>query len=182
MKRLLKFLGYVLVTIYFVADLAFESVARPFSAWLGRLHILQPVYRWIARLRPYPALALFSVPVVILEPVKPIGAFLMAAGHVMSGILTIAAGEVLKITLVERLFHLTRDRLMQIPAFAFLYRQWMRFRDWVRSSEIWRWCRDGIARAKMLLRRAVASISSQRRPRLRIAAASNANGNGRRQD
>jgi len=177
MKRLLKFLGYVLVTIYFVADLAFESVARPFSAWLGRLHILQPIYRWIARLRPYPALALFSVPVVILEPVKPIGAFLMAAGHVISGILTIAAGEILKITLVERLFHLTRDRLMQIPAFAFLYRHWTRFHDWVTSSEVWRWCRDRIAQAKMLARRALASTSTGRR--LRIAAAPNGNGNGR---
>ena len=178
MKRVLKFLGYVLVTIYFVADLAFESVARPFSAWLGRLRLLQPLYAWIARLRPYPALALFSVPVVILEPVKPLGAFLCAAGHVMSGILTIAAGEVLKITLVERLFHLTRDRLMQIPAFVFLYRQWMKFHDWMTSSEIWRWCRERIAQAKLLVRRAVASASSGRR--LRIAAASNGNGSGRR--
>ena len=176
MKRLLKFLGYVLVTIYFVADLAFESVARPFSAWLGRLKLLQPLYAWIARLRPYPALALFSVPVVLLEPVKPIGAFLVAAGHVMEGVATIAAGEILKITLVERLFHLTRDRLMQIPAFAFLYRQWMRFHEWVTSSEIWRWCRDRIAQVKTLFRRAAASTATGRR--LRIAAASN--GNGRR--
>jgi hypothetical protein len=181
MKRLLKFLGYVLVTIYFVADLAFESVARPFSAWLGRLKLLQPLYAWIARLRPYPALALFSVPVVILEPVKPVGAFLVAAGHVMSGILTIAVGEILKITLVERLFHLTRDRLMQIPAFALLYRQWMRFRDWVTSSEIWRWCHDRITQAKMLFRRAAASTTTTRR-RFRIAAASNGHGNGRRHD
>jgi hypothetical protein len=179
MKRLLKFLGYVLVTLYFVADLAFESVARPLSAWLGRQRLLQPLYAWIARLRPYPALALFSVPVVILEPIKPVGAFLMAAGHVMSGILTIAAGEILKITLVERLFHLTRDRLMQIPAFAMVYRQWMKFHDWVTSSEIWRWCRDRIAQAKMLARRAFVSNSTGRR--LRIAAASNGNGNGRRQ-
>ncbi|HZR73588.1 hypothetical protein [Bradyrhizobium sp.] len=178
MKRLLKFLGYVLVTIYFVADLAFESVARPFSAWLGRQKLLQPLYAWIARLRPYPALALFSVPVVLLEPVKPVGAFLVAAGHVVSGVLTIAAGEILKITLVERLFHLTRDRLMQIPAFALLYRQWMRFRDWVTSSEIWRWCQNRIAQAKMLLKRPAASTASGRR--LRIAAASNGNGNGRR--
>jgi hypothetical protein len=178
MKRLLKFLGFVLVTIYFVADLAFESVARPFSAWLGRLRLLQPLYAWIARLRPYPALALFSVPVVLLEPIKPVGAFLMAAGHVVSGVLTIAAGEILKITLVERLFHLTRDRLMEIPAFAVLYRQWMKFHDWVTSSEIWRWCRERIAQAKMLVRRAFASSSTGRR--LRIAAASNGNGNGRR--
>src|SRR6201997_1174352 len=100
MKRLLKYLGYGLVTIYFVADLLFESVARPLSAWLGRLELLQPLYAWIARLRPYPALALFSVPVVILEPVKPIGAFLLSEGYIVEGALTICAGEILKITLV----------------------------------------------------------------------------------
>jgi hypothetical protein len=179
MKRLLKFLGYGLVTIYFVADLVFESVARPLSAWLGRLRILQPVYAWIARLRPYPALALFSVPVVILEPIKPIGAFLMAAGHVVQGVVAIAAGEILKIALVERLFRLTRDRLMQIPAFALVYRQWMKFHDWVTSSEIWRWCRDRIAQFKMLFRRAVASTGAGRR--LGFAAAPNGGrGDGQR--
>jgi len=56
--------------------------------------------------------------------------------------LTIVAGEILKITLVERLFRLTRDRLLEIPAFAILYRHWIRFHDWVTSSEIWRWARQ----------------------------------------
>jgi hypothetical protein len=179
MKRLLKFLGYALVTVYFVADLVFESVARPLSAWLERRQILQPLYAWIARLRPYPALALFSVPVVILEPVKPIGALLVAAGHVVEGALTIAAGEILKITLVERLFKLTRDRLLQIPTFALLYRQWMKFHDWVTSSEVWRWSQEQIARAKALLRRAVSAIPKGRR--LSAAAASNGQADGRRQ-
>ena len=156
MKRVFKFFGYALVTVYFVIDLVFEAVARPLSAWIGRLRILQPLNAWIAGLRPYPALALFSVPVVILEPVKPVGAFLLSTGHVAEGTLTIAAGEILKITLVERLFKLTRDSLMQIPAFAILYRHWVRFHEWITSSEIWRWAREQIARLKLSFRRAVA--------------------------
>jgi hypothetical protein len=151
MNRVLRVLGYALVTVYFVADLVFESVARPLSRWIGRLKLLRPLNDWIRGLRPYPALALFCVPVVILEPVKPIGAFLVSAGYVVEGALTIAAGEILKITLVERLFELTRDRLMQIPTFAMLYRQWIRFREWVKSSEIWCWARAQIAPLKLLL-------------------------------
>ena len=73
MKRVLRVLGYLVLTVYFVADLVF---ARPLTAWMERLRILRRVNAWIAGLRPYPALALFSVPVVILEPVKPVGAFL----------------------------------------------------------------------------------------------------------
>lgn len=155
MKRALKLLGYALVTIYFVADLIFEAVARPLSAWVGRLQILQPLQGWIAGLRPYPALALFSVPVVILEPVKPIGAFLVSEGHVVGGAVTIAAGEILKITLIERLFTLTRDRLMQIPAFATLYRLWLRFHVWVTSSKIWRRIHDQLTGIRIVFKRAV---------------------------
>ena len=163
MKRTLKILGYVLVTVYFIADLVFETVAVPVARWIERLRILQPVNAWIRSLRPYPALALFSVPVVILEPVKPVGAFLVSTGHVTEGALTICAGEILKITLVERLFKLTRDRLLQIPAFAFLYRHWTRFHDWVTSSEIWRWAREQIARLKLRCRSAVASARTHLR-------------------
>jgi hypothetical protein len=157
MKRALKLLGYVLITVYFVADLVFESVARPLSEWIGRLQILRPVTAWIASLRPYPALALFSVPVVILEPVKPVGAFLVSAGHVVEGTLTIVVGEILKVTLIERLFRLTRDRLMQIPTFAILYRHWFRFHEWVTSSEIWRWAREQVKCLKLLFGRGMAS-------------------------
>ena len=161
MKRAFKLLGYALVTVYFVADLVFEAVARPLSEWIGRLQILRPLNVWIAGLRPYSALALFSIPVVILEPVKPVGAFLVSAGHVLEGTLTIVAGEILKITLVERLFRLTRDRLMQIPTFAILYRHWTRFHEWVTSSEIWRWVRGRMAQLKLPVSRAVASTQAR---------------------
>jgi hypothetical protein len=70
MRGVLKVLGYILVTVYFAADLVFAAVTRPLSAWIERLQILGRLNAWIAGLRPYPALALFSVPVVILEPVK----------------------------------------------------------------------------------------------------------------
>jgi hypothetical protein len=161
MKRAFRLMGYALVAIYFVADLVFESVALPLSAWIGRLQFLRPLNAWIAGLRPYPALALFSVPIVILEPVKPVGALLLSEGRVLAGALTIVAGEILKITLVERLFRLTRDRLMQIPIFAILYRHWTRFHEWMTSTEIWRWVRGQMARWKLSFRRAVNSIRAR---------------------
>jgi hypothetical protein len=160
----LKPLAYGLVAVYFVADLVFEAVALPLSAWIGRLKFLQPLNAWIAGLRPYPALALFSVPVVILEPVKPVGAFLVATGRVAEGTLTIVAGEILKITLIERLFRLTRHRLMEIPTFAILYRQWIRFHEWVTSREIWRWARQQIMWLKSIFAGSVGSGRSRVRP------------------
>ena len=73
---------------------------------------------WIRSLRPYPSLSLFSVPVIMLEPVKPVAAYLAATGQMVSSVVTLIIGELLKLVLVERLFSITRDKLMKIPAFA----------------------------------------------------------------
>ena len=51
MKRVLKVLGYVLLTAYFVADLVFAAIARPLTAWMERSRILRRVNAWIAGLR-----------------------------------------------------------------------------------------------------------------------------------
>ena len=76
----------------------------------------------------------------------------------MEGTLTIVLGEILKITLVERLFRLTRNRLMQIPIFASLYGHWIKFHEWMTSSEIWRWMCGQKGQMKLLLKRALASL------------------------
>ena len=97
------------------------AVARPISRWIGRHLQFKRLRGWIRSLSPYCSLALFSVPVIILEPVKPVAAYLAATGQVVSGAVTFIVGELLKLVLVERLFHLTRDKLMRIPAFAWVY-------------------------------------------------------------
>lgn len=61
--------------------------------------------------------ALFAVPLIILEPVKPIAAYLIATGQIAAGITVLAAGEILKV-IIERLFKLCRRKLLNIPLFA----------------------------------------------------------------
>jgi membrane protein YqaA with SNARE-associated domain len=46
---------------------------------------------------------LFSVPVIVLEQIKPIAAYLAATGQFLSGAVTFIIGEWLKLALVERL-------------------------------------------------------------------------------
>ena len=47
-------------------------------------------------------------------------------------------GELLKLVLVERLFSLTREKLMRIPAFARLYRSYREAIAWLKATEAWR--------------------------------------------
>jgi len=72
-NRILKPISYVLAAVYFLVDAVFIAVAKPVSDWLAKHLVLRKLRIWIRSLRPYPSLALFSVPVIILEPVKPGG-------------------------------------------------------------------------------------------------------------
>ncbi|OAF06035.1 hypothetical protein AYJ54_20305 [Bradyrhizobium centrolobii] len=138
MKRILKPVTYVLAAIYFLVDAVFMAVARPISRWVERHLELKRLRAWIRSLPPYPSLALFSVPVIILEPIKPVAAYLAATGQILSGAVTFIIGELLKLVLVERLFHLTRDKLMRIPAFAWAYGKFAEAKAWLQATEAWR--------------------------------------------
>jgi hypothetical protein len=124
--------------MYFLVDAVFMAVAKPISNWIARHLSLRKLRSWIRSLRPYPSLALFSVPVIILEPVKPVAAYLAATGQIVTSVFTLIIGELLKLVLVERLFSLTRDKLMKIPAFAWLYAKFRTAKAWLEATEAWR--------------------------------------------
>jgi hypothetical protein len=163
LKRILKPVTYILAAIYFLVDAVFMSVARPIARWIGRHFEFKRLRAWIRSLPPYPSLALFSVPVIILEPIKPLAAYLVATGQLLSGVAAFVGCELLKLVLVERLFHLTRDKLMRIPAFAWAYGKFAEMKAWLQATEAWRAIRavsravkDTVARARARL---VASYS-----------------------
>jgi hypothetical protein len=106
-QRILRALIYGLAALYFLADAAFLTIAIPISDWLAKHVVLRQLFVWIRSLRPYPSLALFLIPVVILEPVKPLAAYLAATGRITSSVVTLIVGELVKLILVERLFRLT---------------------------------------------------------------------------
>jgi hypothetical protein len=136
-NRILKPTSYVLAAVYFLVDAVFIAVAKPVSDWLAKHLVLRKLRVWIRSLRPYPSLALFSVPVIILEPVKPVAAYLAATGQIMSSVLTLIVGELLKLVLIERLFSLARDKLMKIPAFAWAYTKVQQAKAWLEATEAW---------------------------------------------
>ena len=136
-KRILQPVIYILAAAYFLVDVLFLTVATPLADWLSSHWMLTRLGRWIASLRPYPALALFAFPAVLLEPVKPVAAYLAATGHMLDGLVLLAIGEILKLVLVERLFRIVRHKLLTIPPFAWAYGKYRIARDWVESSEAW---------------------------------------------
>jgi hypothetical protein len=137
-KRILQPVAYALVAIYLLADALFIILAKPIADWVASYLPLMKLRAWIKSLPPYPSLALFSVPVVVLEPVKPLSAYLAATGQVVSAAMVFVSGELLKLVLVERLFSLTRTKLMKIPAFAWTYGHYRQAIAWLRATEAWK--------------------------------------------
>jgi hypothetical protein len=141
-NRILNSITYVLAAVYFLVDAVFMSVAKPISNWVAKHLVLRRLRTWIRSLSPYPSLALFSVPVIILEPVKPVAAYLAATGQMLGGALTLIIGELLKLVLIERLFSLTRDKLMKIPTFAWAYGKFRQARAWLEATQAWQTMRS----------------------------------------
>jgi hypothetical protein len=135
--RAFKPIIIVFAALYFLIDAVFISLIKPLGRWLSKLPIFARIDGLIRSLGPYPTFALFAVPLVVLEPIKPVGLYLIAEGKVVHGTVLIAIGEIAKITIVERIFHAGRDKLMTIPAFAWCYERVMAFREYLETLAVW---------------------------------------------
>src|ERR1700681_1359793 len=87
---------FILATMYFVVDGAFSYVTQPVSAWIAKKKLFERARVWVVSLRPYPSLALFAIPVILLEPAKPLAGYLIGTGHFFAGAVTFITAEVLE--------------------------------------------------------------------------------------
>jgi hypothetical protein len=167
LNRLFKPIVFVVASIYFLVDAVFWAIARPVARLLANYRIFDGLRTWIMSLGPYPTLALFLVPVLVLEPAKPVAAYLTATGHVFTGLAVLGVAELLKLVLIERLFKLSRDKLMSIPAFAWGYGKLQQARNWLESLSAWQQMRRLSRIARNAVRRLVLEIrTSRKRERL----------------
>jgi hypothetical protein len=142
--------------VYFLIDALVLSLLRPAIEWVASFKPFARLRRWIESLGPYPTLGLFLVPILILEPVKPVGFYLLGTRHFLAGTAVLAIGEILKIVIVERLFHIAKPKLMTIRAFAVVHDYVVGWIDWLQALPPWqmmmRWVRALKLRARLIAR------------------------------
>src|SRR6266849_9237493 len=117
MKRIAHVIVVVVAIVYFLIDAIFLALVGPLVGWIERRAIFPRVRAWIVSRGAYTSLALFLVPLILLEPVKPVGLYLIGTRHPAAGILVIAIGELIKLTMLERLFQLSKDKLLSFRWF-----------------------------------------------------------------
>ena len=145
-KSIFKPLVIVAAAAYFVIDALTLSVLKPFLRKIVNLRLFALIVRWIASLSPYATLALFLIPLILLEPVKPLSAYLVASGQFKLGMFVLVVGEILKITIVERIFHIGRKKLLTIKAFALVYDFVWGWLSWMQALPSWQAVKDNFDR------------------------------------
>lgn len=134
LTRLLRPVASLLAVGYFLLDALAYWVVRPVVRRIARLPLFGRIGHWVAGLGPYPSLILVLVPLAVLEPAKPVGAWLFATGRPMAGVAVIVGAELIKITLVERLFHVAKPKLLTIGWFAWGYVRVTAWLAWLKET------------------------------------------------
>ena len=162
-RRLLKLIftpiAIALAILYFLVDAVVLSLVRPLMRRVAGWPPIARFAAWTAKLGPYPTLILVLIPIALLEPLKPAAFYLIAKRHhVVTGTLLLAMTEIVKIVAVERLFHLSRPKLMTIRAFAIVYTFTMGWLAYLEALPPWQLALRLVAHAKALSRRVVALV------------------------
>jgi hypothetical protein len=83
------------------------------------------------------------------------------------GSVVLIVGELLKLLLIERLFSVSRDKLMSIPVFAWFHDKFCQGQDWVISLQAWQLMRRWSFNAKRAVQRRVLEFkTAQKKKRL----------------
>lgn len=126
-------------------------------AYLARFAPIAAIERWIARLPPYGALAVFVLPSTLLFPLKFVAMWLLATGKYWTATALFAGAKVASTALVARIFILTKPTLMQIGWFARAYNWFVPWKDalfaQIRASWVWRYGRMVKTRVRLAAKR-----------------------------
>ncbi|WP_158817262.1 hypothetical protein [Methylocapsa sp. S129] len=85
-------------------------------------------------LMPAPvALIIFLIPLAIVEPFKVVAIWLIAVGHPILGALGWIVMQFAGVGLVAVAFDLTRDKLLSMPWFVWVYEKFLAFHDYAHA-------------------------------------------------
>jgi hypothetical protein len=164
-KRAARFILIVFASIWMLFEDWVWDRIRAGMAYVSRLKAINRLETFIAKQNPYLLLALFCVPFLIMIPAKLYGLFLIADGKVIRGISIFVLAKGLITALVTRLFIISKDKLLQIKAFALFYYWLKEKKEWlyaeVRKMRSWQAARAWIARLKAKIQALRAQMRSR---------------------
>lgn len=101
---------------------------------LARLPIVAKAEDTIRKLPPYPAMALFLLPILFVLPFNIAGGWLMASGRFLTGLLLLLAAKFTGMAIWVRLYALCHPALLTVAWFAKLEAILLRWRAWAHDQ------------------------------------------------
>ena len=136
MKKLLHPVWF-LVALFVLVESWLWRRTVDFGYWLVRLVPMEAFKRGVAalvsKLPPYVALLVFALPVLLIEPIKLAGIYLLTHRHVFLGILVFIAAKLVAVAIIAFMFEICRDKLMQISWFPKFYALFIRAWHWAHT-------------------------------------------------
>ena len=83
---------------------------------------------------PRRAPIVFAVPVIVLFPVKLLGLWMLAHGYWLGAVATLVLAKLVGVGVTAFVFDVTRDKLLQMAWFRWLYERVMWLRDWAHAQ------------------------------------------------
>ena len=122
----LAFVGAVLLL---VEESLWHGLVR-LGEWTGTLPLVRNVERHIVALPPYGAVAALFGPAVLILPIKVVAVWLMATGHISSGIMVLLGAKLSGTAIVARIYTLCKPALEMVPWFVRVRAAILRAKDW----------------------------------------------------
>lgn len=123
-------LRLIIAVLVIISEIA-RPLYRPFVNWFSALSIVVHFGEFVGSLPRSVILVLFVVPLAIAEPLKIYALFVIARGHVISGLVIIALAYLMSFLLVERLFHAGREKLLTYGWLRWIMDRVLTVRNWV---------------------------------------------------
>ncbi len=154
--RTARFIAWRALEVALALVIIFEEWGwKPLSEALAQLARLRPIAALeglVMRLPPYPALAVFALPTVLLFPLKLVALWLIAKGQIVAATVLFAGAKVAGTALLARIFQLTQPALMRLWWFAWTYSVFVPWKEAlvarVKATPVWQGAKALMARAK----------------------------------
>ena len=137
--------GGVFVVAYIVIEQLVLPVVRPLARLLAKFPPVVWIAHGAAKLPPYGALVALVIPLVVAEPAKWFGLFLIADSRVLLGTLVIVGAYLVSLLIVDRIYEAAKPNLLRIQWFAKIMAWLVAVRDAMkerlRTAAAGRWIR-----------------------------------------
>ena len=129
-RRLFRPLMLVLAIVFLVEAWVWQgcvALGRQIIALIPWTRLKARIAAFIAVMPAPVALIIFLIPLAIVEPFKIIAIWLIAVGHPILGALGWVAMQFAGVGLVAVAFDLTREKLLSMPWFVWVYEKFLAF-------------------------------------------------------